>query len=277
MSFQASSEYFKALVESMEDLVYVCGPNFVVEYMNPAIEEYLGRSAVGEHCHKAFFGSPVPCAWCRHSDVIMVGRSVRQEITCPNDGRRYSVVCTPVKLPDRVVSLNILRDITELRKAQRRLDEDAARLLLGTSAPRTEDVAEAGPSTREVDNGPVKGTVMVVDDEPLLRELLADMLSNLGYQTILIDSGEAALEFYGKHAGEIDAVILDVIMTGMSGLETFKQLQEMDPGVKVLMASGYVEKARLRQMEAMGVKGILTKPFSVSELSNKLGKILAQP
>ena len=263
--------YFKALVESMDDLLYVCGPNFVVEYMNPAIEAYLGRSAVGEHCHSAFFGSPVPCPWCRHSDVIMVGKSVRQEITCPNDGRRYLVVCTPVQFPDRVASLNILRDITELKEAQRGFQEG------GTPWMPPSDGQEDGEvdtnETDERENPPYKGTVMVVDDEPLLRELLADMLCNLGFRPLLFSSGEEAISFYKEHGEDVDVVILDVIMAGMGGVETFKALQEMDPDVKVLMASGYVEKARLRRLESMGVKGIITKPFSVSELSSKLGRI----
>ncbi len=260
--------YFKALVESMDDLLYVCGPNFVVEYMNPAIEAYLGRSAVGEHCHSAFFGSPVPCPWCRHSDVIMVGKSVRQEITCPNDGRRYLVVCTPVQFPDRVASLNILRDITELKEAQRGAQEGIGPW---PHPPKGQGAEEGGSGERE--NDQYKGTVMVVDDEPLLRELLADMLCNLGYRPLLFSSGEEAISFYKEHGEDVDVVILDVIMAGMGGVETFKALQEMDPEVKVLMASGYVEKARLRRLESMGVKGIITKPFSVSELSSKLGRI----
>ena len=264
MTFEPDPLYFKALVEAMDDLLYVCGPNFVVEYMNPAIESYLGRSAVGEQCHSAFFGSPVPCPWCRHSDVIMVGKSVRQEITCPNDGRRYQVICTPVRLPDRVVSLNILRDITELKEAVRWPPQDrgASREELGDGAVRQDEAP-----------GPWKGTVMVVDDEPLLRELLADMLCNLGYRPLLFSSGEEAIEFYRQHGREVDVVILDVIMAGMGGVETFKELQRMDPGVKVLLASGYVEKARLRRLESLGVKGVITKPFSVTELSGKLNRI----
>lgn len=511
--------YFKALVEAMEDLVYVCGNDFTIKYMNSSMVRYLGRSAVGERCYEAFFQSDAPCSWCRHKEVILSKKIVRHEITCPNDGKIYAVTWTPVRLDDSEedVSLTILHDITEIRNAQRELEERNAQLrhaqkmealatlaagiahdfnnilgsiigyasllkgvlkgesdsqyvdliehaarrasklverlmafsakgykhkiefdlndcvigvvdilkqgvskgiefklnltpglpnLLATRAdvehaimnvclnavqaieelnpeepkglveirtfftkereiPRNAtrilpkkghadylaiEVKDTGKgisaehrskifepffSTRDsceatglglsmvygileshegligLESEPNKGSIftlyfpvkeessldpkekikheskqtcylntnlpgkiLVVDDEAMLRDLLKEVLEAKGYSVITASNGAAAVEIYEKKKGEIDLVILDMLMPGMSGLETFRLLKEVDQNIRAVISSGYVDKNKVVQLKREGVLDFIAKPFSVSELTSKVQRFL---
>ena len=77
------------------------------------------------------------------------------------------------------------------------------------------------------------GTVLVTDDEPLVRAFAAEGLKRLGYQVLVAENGKQALETYGEHRGEIGCVLLDLIMPELSGLETFRRLRAIDPQVRV--------------------------------------------
>ncbi len=509
--------YFKAIVEAMEDLVYVCGRDFTILYMNPAMVKYLGRSGVGEKCHHAFFGNDMPCSWCRHKEVIVTKKIIRHEITCPADHRIYNVTGIPVLLEDGAeeVSLTILHDITEIREAQRELEEkneqlrhaqkmealailaagvahdfnnllgsimgyasllkgvvaeepgrkytdlieqaavrasklverlmafstkghrektildinecvtgvldilrqsvhkgieirvdlgkalpvvvanradvehaimnvclnaiqameeinpedpkgileirtlvlpehdipkDARKLLpvkrygdyvaievkdTGRGIPSedharifepfftTKDYSEATglglsmvygimeshEGLIKISSEPKEGTsftlyfpvasveakadevadvetdqktiptiisqksgkkILVVDDEALLRDLLKEVLEGKGYVVWTASNGQAAVEIYKKRKGEIDLVILDMLMPGMSGLEVFRTLKEIDSRAKVIIASGYVDRHKVEQVKREGVLDFIAKPFSVSELLSKV-------
>ncbi len=117
--------------------------------------------------------------------------------------------------------------------------------------------------------------ILVVDDEPMIRDLLKEMLESIGYEVHAVHSGKAALDYYGKHRGRVDVVVLDVMMPGMSGVEAFRKLKEIDPDVKAILASGYVERAQLDQAISDGIKDFIAKPFSLSELNRKLESVLA--
>ena len=512
--------YYRAIVEAMEDLVYVCGPDFVILYTNPAMVNYLGRSAVGEKCHETFFGASTPCTWCRHKDVIIAKKIIRHEITCPADKRIYNVTCIPVTLEEgsEDVSLTILHDITDIRRTQRELEERNEQLrhaqkmealailaagvahdfnnilasimgyasllkditegelareysgliekaavratklverlrafsikgyrekalidinecvdgvldilkqteykgieiktILARDLPkvmasradiehaimnvclnavqaiedawpddpkgtitietypiREKDIPEEARkilpvkhygdycavkvhdtgkgisiqdqsrifepffSTRDlseapglglsmvygileshagligIDSVPNKGTsfslyfpvvedtemdrprepraesvraskfidvragetILVVDDEAMLRDLLKEVLESKGYSVLTAVNGQAAIEIFKKRKGEIGLIILDMLMPGMSGLEAFRMLKELDPRVKVVIASGYVDRHKVEQVKKEGVLDFIAKPFSISELTSKVERYL---
>ncbi len=117
-------------------------------------------------------------------------------------------------------------------------------------------------------------SILVVDDEQMLRDLMKDILEDLGYRVRLASDGEEAVELYRKHRDEIDLVIVDMMMPKMGGRETFQELKRIDPQVKALLASGYSKNTAAQRILDLGVKGFLHKPFSMEEISHKVREVL---
>jgi len=118
------------------------------------------------------------------------------------------------------------------------------------------------------------GRILLVDDEKMILEVGSQLLERLGYEVITASGGKAAVEIYQERSGEIDLVILDVVMPDMSGGETFDRLKEIHPGVRVLLASGYSINGKASEILNRGCRGFIQKPFSLEELSNKTAEIL---
>jgi CheY-like chemotaxis protein len=87
-------------------------------------------------------------------------------------------------------------------------------------------------------------------------------------------SGKEAIEIYKKNHDRIDIVILDMIMPKMGGGETYDKLKEINPDIKVLLASGYSLNGQATEILERGCNGFIQKPFNIGELSKKLRKIL---
>ncbi|MCP4724393.1 MAG: response regulator, partial [bacterium] len=122
----------------------------------------------------------------------------------------------------------------------------------------------------------VKGesTVLVVDDEEDVRSTAEYMLNELGYKVLFAVDGKDAIEKYKKHSGEIDIVLLDMIMPKKAGSETFLELKEIDPDIKVILSSGYSVDKKTTAMINDGVMGFLQKPYKIIDLSKILYEIL---
>ncbi|MEJ5358068.1 MAG: ATP-binding protein [Desulfobacterales bacterium] len=139
--------------------------------------------------------------------------------------------------------------------------------------------ASAQPAQREKPaRGPVirrgEGTVLLVDDEETILQIAGEMLRELGYTVIVARSGAEALEAYAARSGEIDAVVLDMVMPGMGGGELFDRLRAIDPGVKVLLASGFNLNGQAAEILSRGCRGFIQKPFNLEQLSHKLAEII---
>ncbi|MBW2017598.1 MAG: PAS domain S-box protein [Deltaproteobacteria bacterium] len=119
-----------------------------------------------------------------------------------------------------------------------------------------------------------KETILLVDDEPIILEVAQDMLSHFGYRTLTASSGEQAIEIFGTQGNHIDLVILDLNMPGMGGTECLDKLLSMDPGVKVLMASGYSTDGNAENCLEKGAVGYIAKPFKCDDLLRKLREVL---
>ena len=113
-----------------------------------------------------------------------------------------------------------------------------------------------------------------MDDEDLVRELGARILTKFGYAVIQAANGREALDLFKKERSQISLVILDLIMPEMGGKQCLQKLLKIDPQVKVLIASGFSADASVREMIQMGAKGFVTKPFRVKELLRDLRNIL---
>jgi signal transduction histidine kinase/ActR/RegA family two-component response regulator len=117
-----------------------------------------------------------------------------------------------------------------------------------------------------------RGTVLVVDDEPLVLRIAARALEELGYRVFTAADGQSAVQTFG--ANRVDAVVLDLVMPVMGGRETFRALHAIDPEVKVLLITGYGLNHEAQELLDLGVRGFLAKPFSIAELSTALARLV---
>jgi two-component system cell cycle sensor histidine kinase/response regulator CckA len=121
---------------------------------------------------------------------------------------------------------------------------------------------------------PGKPTILVVDDEPVVRNLVATMLTQFGYQTLTADSGTTALAVYKKHNQPIDLLLTDVVAPGMSGPMLADQLTALQPGLKVLYISGYDHTLVVQKYIVEKGHTLLTKPFTATQMEEKLSELL---
>jgi two-component system cell cycle sensor histidine kinase/response regulator CckA len=117
-------------------------------------------------------------------------------------------------------------------------------------------------------------TVLLVEDEESVRQLVRETLEGKGYKVLEAEHGEAALRTASDYHGPIDMLITDVVMPGMSGRELAKQLSASDPGIKVLFLSGYTEDAVVHQGVLEAGTAFLQKPFTLQMLSRKVREVL---
>ena len=118
-------------------------------------------------------------------------------------------------------------------------------------------------------NGVVKGngTVLVVDDDEMMRDMACDSLSQLGYGVHACADGAEAVAWYQEHHAEIDVVLLDMIMPVMDGAECCRKLKSIRGDVKVLLTSGYSRNDKIQRTLDEGALGFVEKPFEIHRLS----------
>ncbi|MCX7635093.1 MAG: response regulator, partial [Syntrophales bacterium] len=133
-------------------------------------------------------------------------------------------------------------------------------------------VREEAPIREEIMKG--HETILIIDDEIVNLEVNRELLMSLGYKVYVAMSGQEGLAIYAEKGDEIDLVILDMIMPGISGSETFDALRHMNENVKVLLASGYSIEGRAHGIIERGCNGFIQKPFRLAELSRKIRDIL---
>ncbi len=136
-------------------------------------------------------------------------------------------------------------------------------------------VEEQVKKGEEIQKG--SGTVLLIDDEEYILDVGHKILKTLGYQVLVADCGEKAIELYENHQNSIDLVILDIIMPRKGGEETFDALKKINPEVKVLLSSGYSMNGQSMAIMKKGCRGFIQKPFAIKELSQKIIEILGKP
>jgi two-component system, cell cycle sensor histidine kinase and response regulator CckA len=119
-----------------------------------------------------------------------------------------------------------------------------------------------------------KGTVLVIDDEELIRIVVSALLKSLGYEAITASDGVQGVQMYANKQSDIDIVILDMIMPELGGAETFAALQKINPQVAVIVASGFSKEKEVELLREKGVSTVLQKPFSKVELAAALNKAI---
>ena len=117
-------------------------------------------------------------------------------------------------------------------------------------------------------------TILLVDDVESLLEIGKAMLEQYGYAVITAASGERAIEIYKKEKESINLVILDIGMPGIGGHNCLSELKNINPEIKVLVASGYVETGKMKETLACSASGFIAKPYRSIELIKKVRCIL---
>jgi len=117
-------------------------------------------------------------------------------------------------------------------------------------------------------------TVLLVDDDEMIVTVGEQILSRLGYKVIIAKGGREAIELYKENQPKIDMVILDMIMPDVGGKMAYEKLKEINPDIKVLLASGYSLTGQAQEILDKGCNGFIQKPFSLKDLSLKLRQIL---
>jgi CheY-like chemotaxis protein len=138
-------------------------------------------------------------------------------------------------------------------------------------------IPDPEPSTADGIPGTVAGgTVLVVDDEDEIRELAQSFLEAQGFRVFTAASGEDAIDVYRNRGESIDAVVLDLGMPGMGGRACLERLQELDPAIRVVIATGYSVDDHAPGVLEAGAVGLINKPYRARELVARLEQVLAK-
>ena len=138
--------------------------------------------------------------------------------------------------------------------------------------PRAAEPAPVIAPSPAVENGHWhgSGTVLVVEDEPIIREVAEALLQDLGFDVLLAEDGLQGVDTFKVHQDKITAVILDLNMPNLNGEEAYKIIREIRPEVPILLASGYSEQETVRRFTDQGPARFLQKPFLAPELEARL-------
>ena len=119
-----------------------------------------------------------------------------------------------------------------------------------------------------------QGTILVVDDDESLRRTITRILRHFSFTSVVASDGREAMALFGADPGRFALVLLDLTMPNMDGLETFTALQQVSPGVRVVLMSGYNQQESMGRFSGNKPVGFLQKPFSLSALQQMIQRVL---
>jgi len=117
-------------------------------------------------------------------------------------------------------------------------------------------------------------TILLIDDEKLIRDLGEKALTTFGYTVLTAPDGESAVKLYGREYERVDLIILDLIMPKMSGTHCFEEIKRINPGAMVIIASGYSDDGAMRKSLKKGATRFIDKPFNVKQLLRLIREVL---
>ncbi len=117
-------------------------------------------------------------------------------------------------------------------------------------------------------------SILIVDDELAIQEVTSTVLDTFNYKTIVASSGAEAIDLYTHRHQEIQVVLMDVMMPNMDGITAARQLQQLNPRVKLIFTSGLLSSERVAQIAELGFSEFLAKPYTAQELLAKLQQVL---
>jgi two-component system, cell cycle sensor histidine kinase and response regulator CckA len=127
-----------------------------------------------------------------------------------------------------------------------------------------------------VNTATTSGTILVVDDEQGICELLSSLLSTYGYNVLTAENGRKALDIFKQAQGSIDLVLLDILMPEMDGPTAFKHMREIDRQLQVIIISGYDNEGHIAELLSDGAYAFLHKPFDLRAVLNVVHEALEE-
>jgi CheY-like chemotaxis protein len=125
-------------------------------------------------------------------------------------------------------------------------------------------------------SSPTRGTVLLVDDEPMILEMGEAALSGIGCRVLTARDGLEAVETFRIRAAEIDLVVMDLTMPRMDGLEAFAEMQRLHPEIPVILSSGFSEQESIPAILGRGLAGFLQKPYTIQNLRTRVQTALSR-
>lgn len=116
--------------------------------------------------------------------------------------------------------------------------------------------------------------ILLIDDDELVVKITEAMLKKIGYKILKANSGHEGLKLFQTHRNQIDLIICDMIMPKIDGFELARRSREIDPCVKLLLSSGSLINEDEKDIVNRGFDGLIKKPYTMNELSEKIDKIL---
>jgi two-component system cell cycle sensor histidine kinase/response regulator CckA len=175
-----------------------------------------------------------------------------------------------VRLSVSVLSAKIVEELAKLRDCLR--PQVGISFALHLLSSLDEAIDEERPMVDKVLTG--RETILVVDDEKGNATMTGEILESLGYRVLIAGSGREAVAVYMEKGKEVDLVLLDMIMPGMGGGRTFDALRSINPGVKVLLSSGYSADGEAQQILDRGCNGFIQKPFRIANITGIIREVI---
>jgi two-component system, cell cycle sensor histidine kinase and response regulator CckA len=223
--------------------------------------------------------------WSRATGTLTPGEFVLLEVSDNGQGmspetlRKIFDPFFTTKVTGRGLGLSAVIGIVKGHHGGLRVESTAGR---GTSFrivfPVSIEREKPAPRPLDADkHGRYRGCILIIDDEESVREVVKDMLEDVGIETLVAVNGEEGVKIYEARQAEIDLILLDLSMPGMGGKQAFKKLKNVNPDAKVILSSGYSETEVSDDLRELGLTGFIQKPYRYDVLKEMLRKFLLEP
>ncbi len=227
------------------------------------------------HADSAYLADTVPDADHPPGDYVFVRVSVSSEIDEEHRGRLFDPFSSTRRSAQGLGMATVLstaRDHRGTIKVASRTGGGSSFELLFPAA--SEEVVEAVDAAPGLGKWRGSGTVLVVDDEYIMREVSRSILEQWGFEVLATGEGQEALELYRRHMLAIRLVLLDRTMPTMPGEEVVRRILALNPEARILLMSGYKSDSVVDELIDQGMADFLPKPFRPEELVDKVRRVL---